>query len=91
MVKSLDTLANSLGLSPGQTAALKATLGQQAQTAAFLQGKSISDSAATLLTCSAARVILGPEAVDTPPIVQNEVDVNWCIPLLASEQRKSQH
>lgn len=66
MSKSFEALANSLGLRSLDAENLKAALTRDSQ------------ANKTSPACTAARMLLGSDIVDTLPLNQATVDVNWC-------------
>ncbi|KAI9687377.1 MAG: hypothetical protein M1822_002420 [Bathelium mastoideum] len=81
MSANLETLAESLQLSPTQAHSLTSNLSSDSDFAAFLAG---DDYDAVSLSCVAAKTVLDHDSVDTKPLNVSNVDVNWLASLIFS-------
>ena len=68
-----------LALPSSQTQLLISTLEGDCNLAAFLDGHDYLESGLISLACHVAQAILGSESVDTEPVDQTEVMLNWYV------------
>lgn len=88
MQARIEAVVNSLNIPSSQAQLLTSKLEDNANLAAFLNGKDYDASGLISLACQSAQLCLGSDSVDTIPLNQTTVDANWSVVLSAQNHRK---
>ncbi len=79
MASPVAEFIDSLLLPEAQGAVLKSQLAPDPEITAFLEGRDTAPASRTSSACLVAQVALGAESVDTAPLNQSNVKINWSV------------